>query len=369
MQSLARHQRNWYGRWHTLAGLSAGAILLVVSLTGCLLVFEQELDVWFYPETFGFAEADRPLLSLETVYGAVTTAHPEVSFRGIYRFPLRNDAYLLYARDSLNSQYIANPHTGEVTGVRVYEESVMGFIRHLHRTLFIPKVGKYLVGCSALLGAILMITGLRLWIPKRWRHLRQRLGVKWSGSAKRVNYDLHNTLGFYFSPVITLLSLTGVMITFSQVVLLFMFLLSFEAPQDIGKVLDQQSVYRATAPLGIDAAGVIAGGILPGAEVMGVTPPADSLGAYNFSVISPNASAEGNRMIVFVDQYSGDIIGSSEDEAYRVIKAYLNWVTPIHYGTFGGWPTRILALVASLATAGLFVLGVLIWWPRYRRRT
>ena len=49
-------------------------------------------------------------------------------------------------------------------------------------------------------------------------------------------------------------------------------------------------------------------------------------------------------------------------------KAYVNWVTPIHYGTFGGLTTRILALIASLVVPVLFVTGFIIWRGRWLKR-
>lgn len=365
LRSLAAHQRHWYARWHTLAGLLAGGILLVVSLTGALLVFEAELDVWLYPELFTFEEAAGPPLALETVHDRAAAAYPDYRLRSVYRRDDLNGAFVAYVAQEPYPQLIVDPYTGRVTGERVYSESIMGFIRNLHRTLLVPTVGKYLVGVASLICAMLMITGLRQWLPKRWRNLRARLGVKWSGGAKRVTYDLHNTVGFYFSPIITLVSLTGVMITFSQVILLFLFLLSFESPTSLDKILDQRSEYVAGAePLSIGAAAAYAERALPGFEVLGVSPPRDSAGAYEFSMLGPNGLATGDHGIAFIDQYSGATIGTSEAAEYRLIKVYLNYVTPVHYGTFGGIVTRLLALLASLVTAGLFVSGLLIWWRR-----
>ena len=74
-----------------------------------------------------------------------------------------------------------------------------------------------------------------------------------------------------------------------------------------------------------------------------------------------------NSAILFIDQYSGEIINSSEDKKFKLLKVYTNWVTPIHYGTFGGLPTRIVALMATIITAILFVSGFLIWWSRRKK--
>lgn len=363
---LVRHQRHWYGQWHAWAGILAGAVLIVVSLTGTLLVFEEELDVWLYPELFGFAAQEERLTFGEAV-DAVQEAHPDWAIKGIYRFEQRNDCYILnYGNDY--RQAIVNPYTGQVTGTRVYAESIMGFIRHLHRTLLIPTVGKYMVGICSLFLVILMITGLRLWLPKRFKQLRSRLTVKRGASRKRQNYDWHNSLGFYFSPFITLISLTGAAITFSPLVILALFLVSFEPPQSLDSLLGQQSEYQQRLPIPIDEMVTIAFTEITEGEVRGVTLPADSVGAYTMDIIAPGRAQTGDRSLVYYDQYSGQKLMNTDTDTPHLGKAYINWVTPIHYGTFGGMPTRIIALITTLVVPILFVTGFVIWWGRWKKR-
>ncbi|MEH2085041.1 MAG: PepSY-associated TM helix domain-containing protein [Nostoc sp.] len=44
----------------------------------------------------------------------------------------------------------------------------------------------------------------------------------------------------------------------------------------------------------------------------------------------------------------------------------LNSFTPLHYGTFGGLPTRILYVFVGLAPLILFITGFVMW--QYRKR-
>ena len=364
---VVRHQKKWYARWHTWAGIFAGSILLIVSLTGSLLVFEEELDVIFHPALFGFEAQDERLTFSATLL-AVEKQHPQWEIKGIYRMKERNNAYVLnYGEDY--RQAIINPYTGEVTGTRVYRESIMGFIRHLHRTLLIPVAGKYITGISSLILVILMITGLRQWIPKRWKNLKSRLGVKKGAGLKRKNYDWHNSLGFYFSPFITLIALTGAAITFSQFVILALFVVSLEPPQSIEAILGQQSVYQPDkSPLPVDSVVQMANQEIPGGEVEGITLPHDSVGTYGMNILAPGAAKTGDVSLIYYDQYSGERLMSTHHDFAHMGKIYLNWVTPIHYGTFGGLITRIMALLASLVVPVLFVTGFIIWWGRWKKR-
>lgn len=366
-QRMIRHQKKWYGQWHAWAGIFAGSILIVVSLTGTLLVFEEELDVWLYPELFGFEHEDERLSFGGTVQ-AVQAVYPDWQIKGIYRFKKRNDCYMLYYGADYR-QAVVNPYSGEVTGTRIYAHSIMGFIRNLHRTLLIPTVGKYIVGVASLFLVILMITGLRLWIPKHWGKLKERLTVKKGASFKRQNYDWHNSLGFYFSPFITLISLTGAAITFSPLVIMALFLVSFEPPQSIDSILGQKSQYVANGqPLAIDAVVAMANEEIPGGVVRGITLPYDSIGTFGVNILAPGRAKTGDYSIINYDQYAGKALMNTDADLPHIGKAYVNWVTPIHYGTFGGLTTRILALIASLVVPVLFVTGFIIWRGRWLKR-
>ena len=180
LKDIVKHQHKWYGKWHTIAGLSAGFVLIIVSLTGALLVFEQELDVWLNPDLFTFEEKGK-LLSLQEVREKVEYDHPTWEVERLFIQDQKNNAILLFAEETgkphrhPHPQIIVNPYTGEVMGSRIYKYSLMGVIRNLHRTLLIPFIGRYLVGLSSLFCVILMITGLRQWIPKKRKQLKNSL--------------------------------------------------------------------------------------------------------------------------------------------------------------------------------------------------
>ena len=365
--NLAKHQRLWYSKWHTWAGITAGFVLIIVSLTGALLVFEAELDEWLYSELYDFEKTGNKL-SYQEVTEKVKNDYPELDLGGVF-LRKETDVYTFFSKKKPFYQIIANPYTGNVTGKRVYKKTVMGFIRNLHRTLLIPGIGRYIVGISSLVCVVLIVTGLKLWIPDKWNKLKHKLTLKWSSNKKRFNYDFHYILGAYFSSFITIIASTGVMITFSSIVLIFMFLLNFQSPKSLKSIFNQKSEYIVgKKPISIDSLIAIVEREIPETSVTGIRFPSDSLGTYTVNTLSPYSTQTGDVSFIFVDQYSGKFIFNSHKKELQLGKLYLNWVTPFHYGTFGGLPTRIIALIAALATATLFISGFIIWIPRIRKR-
>src|SRR3569833_3187233 len=73
------------------------------------------------------------------------------------------------------------------------------------------------VGISVLIFLALMITGIILWWPKRKSDRKRSFTIKWGSRWRRVNYDLHNVLGFYATSIAIILAITGLSISFDWV--------------------------------------------------------------------------------------------------------------------------------------------------------
>lgn len=86
----------------------------------------------------------------------------------------------------------------------------------LHRWLLAPdrQVGRVIVGVSTVFFVIILLSGLFLWLPKKWNKLKQNLIIKKEAKLGRKIFDLHRILGVYTILMLLLLSLTGLMWSF-----------------------------------------------------------------------------------------------------------------------------------------------------------
>ncbi|UHG92009.1 PepSY-associated TM helix domain-containing protein [Spirosoma oryzicola] len=370
-KNWASHQKTWYGKWHVWLGLIAGTIILIVSLTGTILVYRDEIDQALNPKLFK-APAQGQKLSFGQITEQLKRDHPDWKPEFLFRAEGDNHENLPY-RAHLEGkeperEIFVNPYTGAVTGSRIHDSAFIDIVLEIHRTLLIPVVGRYVVGISALILVILTISGLRLWIPRQWKYLQSRLVIKRNASLSRQNYDLHQVLGLYSSPMVLLIALTGVVITFLTIIAPVMFLVSFEKPKSLAQILNNKSVYvKGAKPISIDSAVAIAQRAFPPkSEIRGVVFPDGVKGAYAVYGQGPYVTKTGDNNFLYVDQYSGKINFNTAVDLPNTGKMYLNWVTPIHYGTFGGSVTRVVAFIASLIPSILFITGLVIWWPRWK---
>jgi uncharacterized iron-regulated membrane protein len=368
----ALHQKRWFGKWHLYLGIIAGAILCVVGLTGSILVFQDEIDAVLNKSLFESLKGQKRY-SIGEIVPVVQQKYPEKKFDYVFQTDEKNpNATYRFYNLQTEKEFFINPYTAEVCGQRLIESSFIRIVLNIHRSLLIPAVGRYIVGLATLCMLILTISGLRLWVPqqyKKWKQWRSVLTVNLKAGLKRQNYDWHNVLGFYSAPVVIMLSLTGFAITFSTVFIAFLFILTGQSPQSVAEIFDQKSAYTqgAKSLSTIDMA-KIAAAKMPDAQLLGIAVPTNRDMVYRLDLKSAGPSETGNRIMLMVDQYTGKIVLNSETDFPNIGNSYLSWLTPIHYGTFGGMPTRILALLGGLTPLLLYITGFIIWWPRYKRQ-
>ncbi|WP_300601290.1 PepSY-associated TM helix domain-containing protein [Niabella sp.] len=368
----AVHQKRWFGKWHLYLGIIAGAILCVVGLTGSILVFADEIDQALNKDLFRAMEHQRRH-PIEAVATLVPQKYPGKKVDYVF-LPKENDPNISYVcyNFTTEEQFFINPYTATLTGKRLYHSSFIGFVTELHTNLLMHGPGQYLVGLATLCLLILTISGLRLWVPqqyRKWKQWRSVLTVNFRSGWKRQNYDWHNVLGVYSAPVIVMLSLTGLALTFGPVFIALLFMLTGRSPQSVQQIFAQKSEWvpgrKALTPA---EAAAVASAQFPHAVIRGIAYPADSTAAYRFDMRSDGVSKEGNRIMLSIDQYTGKLLLNSETDFPNIGNSYLTWLVPLHLGTFGGLPTRILAFLGGLVPLLLFITGFIVWWPRFKKQ-
>jgi uncharacterized iron-regulated membrane protein len=85
----------------------------------------------------------------------------------------------------------------------------------LHANLQFGIAGRAVNGVGAVCLTLLCLTGAIIWWPGI-AHWRRSLTVNWKSSFARVNWDLHNTLGFWCFLFVILWGISGIYFAFPQ---------------------------------------------------------------------------------------------------------------------------------------------------------
>lgn len=200
---------------HLWLGLVSGIIVVILGVTGCILVFEQEIKSLSSPWLHVEMPAKGTYLPPSELYKEVKKALPEKEIRSVWYHGANRTAH--FSINDSDSMVYVNPYTAEIVAM-VDHEDFFHEIDEGHRHLWLPpNIGRPIVGWATFIFFILLVTGLILWWPKNLKksNVDKSFKVKWRAKFKRVNYDLHNVLGFYSMILALLMAITGLIMSFS----------------------------------------------------------------------------------------------------------------------------------------------------------
>lgn len=382
-KSLFRRINDWLHLW---LGLISGIVVVIISLTGCIYAFQREFSDLTQPYQHVKAEAKPYMLPSELKAIATEAAFGPKGDTGAnritgisYRKADRSAIASFMDKENGYTSIYLNPYTGEVLKIKALKHDFFRFILEGHFNLWLPRpIGQPIVAISTLIFVILLITGLVMWWPKKWNKTNRQksFAIKWGAGKKRINYDLHNVLGFYSMVFALVLGLTGLVWGFQWFSKSLYWTLSggktlakFERPVSDTTLarpailLTQED--RLYAQMRKEYP-VITGSLtlqLP-------TLPKD---AYSI-VHNPHDDAYYRRQFRFFDQVSlaeikgGGLYGQKYDEISTGEKIYrMNY--DIHVGAIAGLPGKMLAFFISLICASLPVTGFIVWWGKKKKKS
>jgi uncharacterized iron-regulated membrane protein len=194
---------------HLWSGIGIGLYLLMVSVTGSILVYSNELYRAATRDPIIVA-ASGARLNDEQLTGAAKRAYPGYTVLAIgpVRSPDQAIAISLKHGGDTKSR-LFNPYTGADLGDSVpLGIKMVSKLIQLHDDLLAGKTGRMVNGAGAGLLAVVALTGIVVWWPgiKTWRRgLTLHRNVGW----QRLTWDLHRMVGFWTFGFILMFAVSG----------------------------------------------------------------------------------------------------------------------------------------------------------------
>jgi uncharacterized iron-regulated membrane protein len=364
---------------HLYLTMSLGLFLVLAGLTGSLLVYGQDIDRWLNNETMLIEASEQQRLPLFDLIAAANQASPIKSQPAHLQLPTEADEALIvryqvpmenhgggHQAKGHNHHFhevMLNPYTGQVLGHRDRNDALMTTILRLHFQLLTGETGKLIMGIVAIASVILTLTGIYLWWPKL-NKIKQAFVIKRNASFTRFNFDLHKTSGIYTAIILFVVSFSGVYFNFAE---------PFKAVVNSITPLTEspRMVKSATAsgtPLPMEKVIDIARLRYPNAEAQRVFLPANPQGSYQVTLHQAGEMTEKGRTMLWIDQYSGDIINTRDPLNLNAGDSFINLQLPLHNGEIIGTTGRILVLITGIAPLLLMVTGVIHWLKKRKAK-
>lgn len=346
---------------HSWLGLIAGLALLVIGVTGSLLVFRQELETLVNPELVRVKATASGRHDLDTLLAHAQRQLPEHEVTGwvpSYDAPGRAD--LLYViRHGTDVWEIAtlNPYTGQLlASPRLGTTTLGGWLLELHYAFFADHAGMIITGVLAAMLCALGVTGV--WMYREfWKNV---LTLRWGRGARILFSDLHKFTGITSVLFNLLLGFTGAYWNLTHVI-----------GEELADLPPQPKMERRLYPdtLSLNEIALDAAERIPGFRANYISLPfAPDGGVTLWGAIEPRGPLTGPYgSQVFYDEKTGTHKSTTDLRDAGLWTRIVDTFVPLHYGTFGGLPVKILWCLGGLTPGTLAVTGFLIW--RLRRRS
>lgn len=371
--------RKFLNDLHLWAGVGAGLILFVVCLTGTVYTFHHEIDETLNSDRYFVEVPDHAMtMAIEDLIAAL---NQEVEGAQVSSVSIPNDPQKAYAfnvrvegeRRGVN--YMVNPYTAEVLGdTKTGASEFFMVMFRLHRWLMLDiEIGRPIVGWSTVIFVFLCFSGLVIWVPQKAKSWKQGLKIKWSAKWKRINHDLHNTLGFYSAILLLIMGLTGLYWSFDWYRTSLYDVLGVEQPSrgprgPRGEKTQEEKPSFPASTLSLVSYLKVADQELDYAGDYRISLPGEDKNTVSISKTKVGFFATSGRDELILDKYTAVVKKKELFSDEPLNQQIAHSIRSIHTGEIFGTFSKILYFISCLIATSLPVTGVIIWINKLKKK-
>ena len=386
-------------RWHFFAGLLVLPFLVLLSVTGGLYLFKNEIDHFICRSMQDVPARSAPMLPATLLMQrAAEATHGQVLQLTMPEEPTQAVRMIIRTGEHASQTTFVDPYDGRLLGVTAYG-GVMQIVRKLHSLQYFGFWASCLIEITAGWTIVLVFSGLYLWWPRG-----QRGGVVTLRATPKTRVfwrDLHAVTGLFASLAILFLAVTGmpwskVWGKYVQQWTTAAGLGQPEAPAEVlrewalgrgeagtakashhhdhgadGKADLPWALEQASAPASApstskapaitldEAIAIFTKAGLP--KPFSVALPLGPRGAYMGSY-RPDRVEETR--VVYLDQNTGRVLGDIGFAQYGPAAKSIEWGIAVHQGQEYGLINRYVMLGGCVAILLLAGSAPIMWWKR-----
>ncbi|MQA28786.1 MAG: PepSY domain-containing protein [Luteitalea sp.] len=379
---------------HLIAGVSAGAVILLMSVTGVLLTYERQMIAWAdsdFRSVVPSSGAER--LPVETVLERFRQQRSVVPTAITIGSATDAPVTLTVPQQTL----YADAYTGNLLGEG--SEGVRPFMTELrawHRWLAVDgegrPVARAITGWSNFIFLFIVVSGVYLWFPRTWMWRQVKPVVVFNGKlrGKARDFNWHNVIGSWSAVILFIVVLGAMPISFPWANALVYRLVGEEPPAPAGgrrapvartgaaaSVRGGGRSDEAQPPTGLDSGArnrfdglntlwARAERQVPGWRTINLRIPTSATAPVVFAIDKGNGGQPQLRSTLTLDRSTRDILSYedfSDQSLGRQLRSILRFA---HTGEVLGIGGQTLAGFASAGGAVLVWTGLALAIRRFR---
>lgn len=353
--------RKRFWQFHSWLGLVAGLGLIVIGLSGSLLIFHDDIEIVINPGIISVAPVPAGRLPASELLTTVNRQLPGYEVAGwLYQLDEPEQADLIYVRKHGASEWLmatVNPYTGQIlASPRLGTTTFTGWMLELHYAFLADHTGTFIAGLLGLGLFLLGATGIFLY-REFWKTF---FTFRWGRSRRILFSDIHKFIGITSVAFNLALGFTGAYWNLTHLIA--------HLVEDHDDEKPAPAVRLYAEPIDLDALIVDTAQRIPGYRARFVSLPSEAGWPVTFYGQAPGHFLTGPYgSTVSYDAQTHAFTEAKDIRQAGVWARIADTFTPVHYGTFGGLPVKILWCLGGLTPGALAVTGFFMWWLRRRR--
>jgi uncharacterized iron-regulated membrane protein len=356
---------------HLAAGVTAGLVILVMSVTGVVLSFERQwLEAADVPKVSAAPQGTARLSVEELLEKAAAAGKPGAPLTSL---SLSSDASMpVVASWGREATAYFHPQTGAALEAKAPDlRRFLRTVTDVHRWLAMPadsrNAGRAVTGAANLLFLFLVVSGLWLWLPRTWswQALRPILWFRRKLSGRSRDWNWHNVCGIWSALPLLAIVVSGIVISYPWAGGL-LFRLAGESPPPARTESPAPSAApnnsRADRPppdfTGLNAAWARAEASSSGWQSISLRLPAEKEAV--FTIMNGHRGRPDLRSVLTIETKTGSVLkveNAGTQSTGQKLRAWLRW---IHTGEAGGLAGQSIAALASAGATVLAITGLLL---------
>ncbi|MCI0388377.1 MAG: PepSY domain-containing protein [Acidobacteria bacterium] len=377
---------------HLTIGVTAGLIILIMSVTGVLLTYEKQITHWADTRNYQ-VEPPSPgasRLSVETLLARAGEAQPGATITTItLRSGASEPAAVALAvpasagPGSARTVFI-NPYTGVALGegaksVRDFFHVVTDWRRWLGAHGASRNTARAITGACNLGFLFIVASGVYLWWPRKrnWTQFKNILWFKRGLPGKARDFNWHNVIGFWSFTPLFIVVLSAVVISYQWAGNLVYRVVGESPParaqqprQPPGNVGPQRGGTErrdATPPFdNLDGLWARAAQQVAGWRSISLRMPTSSDAPLTFTIDQGNGGQPQKRSQLTLDRKTGEVVRWEPFSSYATGRKLRSFLRFAHTGEVAGLAGQTIAGLASLGGVFLVWTGISLALRRFR---
>jgi uncharacterized iron-regulated membrane protein len=370
---------------HLTCGVTAGLVVLMMSVTGVLLAYERQILAWVDRADYAESAPSAARQPLAALLAAAQRERPGFQPTAI---TLRNEpgAPVTFAAGRAGG-LLVDPYTATVRepgaeGLREFFETIEGWHRWFGTSGDSRATARAITGASNLVFLVLVVSGTYLWLPRVWKWAAFRSRLLFNARAttsKARDFNWHHVFGIWSALPLAVVVATAVVFSYGWANAL-VYRSVGEQPPARGAPPGGAPSRNAQAepPNGSTPQPLTYDELFARAEAHGdwrtltlALPPASTA---RFSIDQGNGGQPQRRHSLTLDAATGDVQSWAPFSSQPPGQRLRIWIRFLHTGEALGTVGQTIAAIVSATSAIMVWTGLALAWrrlivPLFRRST